>query len=251
MKIVLLFYYRGPSPAASRPAKGNYKKSLSIFQILYNSVKDICSEFFKTSKYSFLELGVDYDYKDPVRTINSIIGKLSENQEIQTIFLLDEIIPNKSSSGSSSEHFSLKNLDISKRNVHLLLAVNPAPVYSGFNKKFDIVPPTNKNTLVAQLSMKHRNSYLVAIFLEHFKLFYGGGFLDSSQDIHLTKDNLPPGRCPVWIQRGISVTDEFILEKIKNDHVLEHESVTLLYEVSINDKVSEFCSKAGVLKLVG
>ena len=25
LKIVLLFYYRGPSPAASRPAKGNYR----------------------------------------------------------------------------------------------------------------------------------------------------------------------------------------------------------------------------------
>ena len=128
--------------------------------------------FFKTSKYSFLELEVVYDDRNPVRTINSIIGKLSENQEIQTIFLLDEIIPNKSSSGSSSEHFSLKNLDISKRNVHLLLAVNPAPYFYGsdFNKKFKIVPPTNKNTLVSQLCMKHRNSYLVAIFLEHFKL---------------------------------------------------------------------------------
>ena len=198
--------------------------------------------FFKTSKYSFLELEVVYDDRNPVRIINSIIGKLSENQEVQTILLLDEIIPDSRSSGSSKEQFSLEKLDISKRNVHLLLAVNPAPYTSNFNKNFKIVPPNNKNTLVSQLYMKHRNSYHIAILLEHFKIFYGFGCLDSSQDIPLKKDNLPPGRCPVWIQRDKKVTDEFILEKIKSDHVLEHESVTLLY--SINKKsVSLWCSK--------
>ena len=92
--------------------------------------------------------------------------------------------------------------------------------------------------------MKHRNSYLVAIFLEHFKLFYGSGCLDSSKDIPLKKDNLPPGRCPVWIHRDKSVSDEFILQKIKNDHIQEHESVTLLYGYSIDEKrVSLWCSK--------
>ena len=194
-------------------------------------------------------MGVDYKWGNPVRTMNSMIEKLSQNQ-VQTILLIDEIIPDSRSSGSSKEQFSLEELDISKRNVHLLLAVNPAPYSSNFNKKFEIVPPNNKNTLVSQLFMKHRNSYLVAIFLEHFKSFYKQGCLDSSTDIPLKKDNLPPGRCPVWIQRDKKVTDEFILQKIKNDHVLEHESVTLLY-YSINDNVSQFCSKAGVLKLVG
>ena len=197
-------------------------------------------------------MGVDYERgRNPVRTINSMIEKLSENQEVQTIFLLDEIIPNKLSSGSSSEQFNLEKLDLSKRNVHLLLAINPAPWDYGFNKNYKIIPPKNKNTLVAQLCMKHRNSYLVAIFLEHFKSFYTRGCLDSSQDIPLKKDNLPPGRCPVWIQRDKKVTDEFILEKIKNDYVLEHESVTLLHNHSINKNVSQWCSKARVLKLVG
>ena len=120
-----------------------------------------------------------------------------------------------------TEQFSLEELNISKRSVHLLLAINPAPMYSGFKNIFKIIPPNDKNTLVAQLCMKHRNSYLVAIFLEHFKLFYARGCLDSSTDIPLKKDYLPPGRCPVWIQRDKKVTDGFILEKIKNDYVLE------------------------------
>ena len=113
-------------------------------------------------------MGVDYDDENPVRTMNSIIEKLSQNKEVQTILLIDEIIPSVYSSGSSEEQFSLEELDISKRNVHLLLAVNPASF--NFNKDYKIVPPTNKNTLVSQLCMKHRNSYLIAIFLEHFKL---------------------------------------------------------------------------------
>ena len=82
----------------------------------------------KTSKYSFPELGVDYEYRNPVRTINSIVEKLSENH-VQTILLLDEIIPDSDSSGSSSEQFSLEELNSSKRNVHLLLAINPAWSY--------------------------------------------------------------------------------------------------------------------------
>ena len=196
-------------------------------------------------------MGVDYDYMDPVRTMNSITEKISENQEVQTILLLDEIIPNTGSSGSSKEQFSLEELDISKRNVHLLLAVNPISGDHGFNINYKIIPPNNKNTLVARLCMKHRNSYLIAILLEHFKLFYKQGCLDSSKDIPLKKDSLPPGRCPVWIQRDKKVTDEVILEKIQSHHVLEHESVTLLYYVWINDNVSKFCSKAWVLKLVG
>ena len=200
-------------------------------------------------------MGVNYEKgKYPVRTINTIIKKLSENEDerVKTILLLDEIFPSGVSEGSSRKQFNLKELDLSKRNLHLLLAVNPAPVYSGFNKKFEIVPPKNKNTFVSQLFMKHRNSYLVAIFLEHFKSFYREGCLDSSTDIPLKKDNLPPGRCPVWIQRDKNVTNEFILEKIRSDHVLEHESVTLLYDYSINvsQKFFAWCSKARVLKLI-
>ena len=183
-------------------------------------------------------------------TINSIITKLSQNERDQTILLLDEIIPDSpEASHIYSSTFDLEKLDLSKSNVHLLFAVNPIPYNSNFKKNFKIVPPKNKNTLVAQLFMKHRNCYHIAIFLEHFKLFHNHGCLDSSEDIPLKKDNLPPGRCPVWIQRDKSVTDEFVLEKIKSDHVLEHESVTLLYWCSLQlfPDVTQWCSEAGVL----
>ena len=187
---------------------------------------------------------MDVKYEDgdhPVRTINSIINKLSQNKGIQNILLLDEIFPNSRSEGSTRDTFNLKELDLSKSNVDLLLAVNPAPRVIGFNKKIKIIPPINKDTLLCQLFMKHRNGYLIAIFLEHYKLFFERGCLDSSQDIPLTEHNLPPGRCPVWIQRDVHVTYESVLEQIKRDHVLEHESVTLLYYRSIEENISQWC----------
>ena len=189
-------------------------------------------------------MGVKYEDGDhPIRTINSIINKLSQSKGIQNIFLLDEIFPNPRSEGSTCDTFNLKDLDISKSNVHLLLAVNPAPRVIGFNKKIKIAPPINKNTLLCQLFMKHRNGYLIAIFLEHYKLFFERGCLDSSKDIPLKENNLPPGRCPVWIQRDNYVAHESLLEQIQRDHVLEHESVTILYYRSIEENISQWCSQ--------
>ena len=168
---------------------------------------------------------------------------MSQNRDVQNILLLDEITPTSRSEGSTKDIFDLKELDLSKSNVHLLFAVNPAPRVGGFNKKIKINPPKSQNTLSYQLFMKHRNGYLIAIFLEHYKLFYHNGCLDSSQDIPLSKNNLPPGRHPVWIQRDQNIPDEHVLELIKRDHVLGHESVTILYDISIKKNISEWCSQ--------
>ena len=178
-----------------------------------------------------------------MRTINSVINKLCQNKSVQSILLLDETFPSSYSDGSCKEAFSLKELDLSNSNVHLLLAVNPAACASTFNKKIKILPPNNINTLVSQLCMKHRNSYLIAIFLEHYKLSFKFACLDTSNDIPLKEDNLPPGRCPVWIQRDRNVIDETVLELIKRDHVLEQESVTLLYEYPIKENIVQWCSR--------
>ena len=168
---------------------------------------------------------------------------MSKNKKVQTILMLDEIIPHPHSEGSTREYFNLEELDLSNSNVHLLLAVNPTSMFSGFNKKLKILHPKNKNTLVSQLFMRHRNGYLISIYLEHYKLFQVQGCLDSSRDIPLNEDNLPPGRCPVLIQTGKRIMDVSILELIKRDHVFEHESVTLLYLDSIKDNISQWCSQ--------
>ena len=55
------------------------------------------------------------------------------------------------------------------------------------------------------------------------------GYLDPSNDIPLDPDTLPPGRLPLWIQRGVNVSDQKVLEIIKTEHVLDHETVTLVY----------------------
>ena len=198
----------------------------------------------------FLELGVDCNWINPVDTINSVIDKLDQFKDVQTILLLDEIIPSNGHKGVSTledQHhtfaestFDMTDLNILSTNVHLLLAVNPAPKWSGFDEKIKILLPVNSMTLGCQLFTKHRNGFKIAVLLEHFKSFYNLGWIDSSQDIPISKVILPPGRSPVWIQRGKHVSDEDILEHIKVNHVLKHESVTVLYMKLIKTNINVF-----------
>ena len=191
----------------------------------------------------FLALGVNCSWIKPVVTINSVVNKLQKFKDVQTILVLDEIIPNNglenffpdASVASIQRSFDMNYLNISSSNVHLLLAVNPAPKWAGFDEKIKIILPVNSTTLGCQLFTKHRNGFKIAVLLEHFKAFYKLGWIDDSQDIPISKVILPPGRSPVWIQRGKSVHDMNILEHIKANHVLKHESVTVLYHKNHNN----------------
>ena len=196
----------------------------------------------------FLEMDVDFENgMNPVKTINSVMMKLDQYTEIPTILLLDEVIPSTwNSDPSKRDVFDLTQLQISKSNskVHLLMAINPVPRCRGFDKKMKILSPKHFNTLTYQLFMRHRNCYEIAILLEHFIFFCEQGCLDSSQDIQLNKALLPPGRCPVWIERGRWVSDEEVLELIKRDYVFEYESVTVLhFGCHVGGNISSWCEQ--------
>ena len=68
--------------------------------------------------------------------------------------------------------------------------------------------------------------------------------LDSSDDMPLDPNKLPPGRLPLWVERGVNVSDQEVLDFIKIEHVLEHETVTLLYREQ-KQEIDKICQQNG------
>ena len=197
-------------------------------------------------------MGTYKNYGQPLTTINSIINRISyQYQDAINIVLLDEFRPCIESirNFAISDEFHLTELNTSKPNVHCLIAINPVE-YGGntFKNDFIIIPPKDNNTLSCQLFAKHRTSYLVGIFVDHYKSFFqtksNERSLDSSQDQLLDPDSLPSGRSPVWIQKNDAVSDIHVLEKIKKYNVLSQETVTIIFEKK-DEYVHLWCLKTG------
>ena len=149
-----------------------------------------------------------------------------QNEDSQNIVLIDEILSvNESSESNGVSKWSKLNTTLP--NIDFLIAINPQGVK--FKNKFKVIPPKSPNTLSQQLVNKHRNSFECDLFIEHFKSIPKTSYLDTCNDLSLQKQNLPPGRVPVWIDELEEQPVEVILELIKKDHILDHETVTLIY----------------------
>ena len=190
------------------------------------------------------ELGLKFNKDFPLATIKSVLKSISiQHKDAQNIILIDEILSvNERSANNSLCNWS--NLNISLTNVDFLIAINPQGVK--FKNKFKVVPPKSPNTLSKQLIGKHRNSFECDLFVEHFKSIPKTSYLDTCNDLSLERKNLPPGRVPVWIDELEEQTVESILALIEKDHVLNHETVTLIYnkyELSTErrERVDKFC----------
>ena len=119
----------------------------------------------------------------------------------------------------------------SQNNVDFLIAINPQALE--FENRFKIKPPSDPNTLSQQLFVRHRNSYEVCMFLEFLKHTpFSQSHLDNGDDKELDVPTLPRGRLPVWVEKGAQVPDLEVLEFIREDHIFDHESVTLIYRNS-------------------
>ena len=128
--------------------------------------------------------------------------------------------------------------------MDVLLALNP----QGFNfkRKYKVIPPRSRNIISQQLVSKHRNSFECDLLVDHFKSLPNISYLDPCNDIHMDKSSLPSGREPLWIEELEELPSYDILNLIKKDHILEHETVTLIYDkYNLNElrqqEVEDFC----------
>ena len=120
-------------------------------------------------------------------------------------------------------------LNTTCKNVDILIAINPQAIVK--DKMFKIRPPAGPHMLSQQLLVRHRNSYEISMFLDFLKHSpFSQSYLDNTLDKELDAPTLPRGRLPVWIVRGPKVSDIRMLERIKQDHILGQESVTLIHK---------------------
>ena len=152
----------------------------------------------------FSELDIKWNLDQPLSVINKVVEKLNEEPIVncRILILIDEVWPVKENESWNDFEFELSFLDLSRSNIDLLMALNPA---DNFQKSFKFIPSKHPNNLQKQLTVKHRNNFETAVFLDHWMSWMSKykyckyGYLDSSNDMPLDPNYLPPGRLPLWV----------------------------------------------------
>ena len=181
------------------------------------------------------------DIDHPLEIINNLLQKISiATKDSQSIIFLDEVF-GKNQLDETNVKCDWSKLQLQK-NVDVLMAVNPQGI--AFNQRFEVLVPTNDNTLARRLVGKHRNCLSISLLLDHYKaLFEENSYLESSLDM---ESEMPPsGDLPVWIQKEKNESDYNVLQFIKDNFTSSY-SVTLLYHdssfpVSDVDYISQWC----------
>ena len=169
--------------------------------------------------------------KTAVEKLNQLIAKLNEMNrgKKHLIILVDEVI-------IDHDCIDFSGLRLHYPFITIIIAINPAGYY--LTKEVVIKPPSRKNILAIQLKSKHRNSYQIAVLIAHINKFYQdnvGAYkcLGTDNDKPLDPSNLPIGPLPIWLQRSPEMTDEQVLEYLKDNFLQEASNVTLVYNTDI------------------
>ena len=196
---------------------------------MYTYLNYFFNKFSKCITINTSEYDVTMDIESPLEIINDLIQKISiVTKDSRSIFFLDEVF-GKNELGELNVKCDWSHLKIPS-NVDVLMAVNPQGI--AFKQRFQVIMPTNENTLARRLVEKHRNCQSISTLLDHYKaLFEYNSYLDSTLDIEL---EMPSGDLPVWIQKEKMESHYKILEFIKHKFTSSY-SVTLLYQDSISD----------------
>ena len=71
-----------------------------------------------------------------------------------------------------------------------------------------------------------------------------GGYLNSPNETPLDPENLPEGKCPIWIQKGKNANIKEVLQKVQEDHIKKDyngKSVAVIYREK-SQVVKDFCN---------
>ena len=197
---------------------------------------DIDKASFMTIQQLTSELNIKYDEGHPRVLIDKILSSLSaENSQFMfhTILLVDEVAPMSEEEGRQGTSVADWSSLTSREGVDFLLSL------STFSKGSDMFKvkngkPTDTEVLCQRLVTPHRNckeiSALFKYFVHHCDLSYLAPCTEAD-DEHERALHLPPGRLPVWVERSWEVTDEQVLDFIKDTYDIAEAklSFTVLY----------------------
>ena len=133
-------------------------------------------------------------------------------------------------------------------NIDLMVALNPRGGYIG--SIFQVTCSTDPGTLSCQLKTRHRNSAPIQRFMKWYQHHMGYllsveyAVLSPSEDNVPPVDQLPFGEVPLWLQRTKMVTDREILERVKERHIENCDSVTVLYSKH-DQEARNWCEEQG------
>ena len=195
------------------------------------------------------DLCLDIDLKMcyPLKYINKVLETLckDDTENYKQILMIDEVhLFPVNLFDDPNYNFDLSTIELSMSNIDLLIALNPsfnifpdqsiAENFKPPNIDYEFIPlPTgHPNTLAKQLYVRHRSNYETAVFADHcLDLWtFFGSYYDSLND-KLDQNTLSPGREPLWVRREANVSDQEVLDFIKKEHILDHETVTLIHDV--------------------
>merc|ERR1711971_50187 len=113
----------------------------------------------------------------------------------------------------------------SRKSVDFMVALSTWTTSQVF---FKVVPPSDRDVLCQRLTTPHRNCQEIATFLKFYVQHLGGIYLSGTEEDQQA-GHLPPGRLSVWVERSPEVTDDQVLNFIKENYLTgEKLSVTVL-----------------------
>ncbi len=190
----------------------------------------------------------------PHRALNELIDTLEKRQgDRHTILVVDEVFPQTPRDLGTD----WSGMAADKKNVDVMVALHPHgfDVHSPFRV---VPPPCTPRTLSRQLKTRHRNCLHVRLLNDFHLRHYNPGTLSIEDDEDVGEQMLPRGHLPVWIVRSQvqlerlcctvhsprtlgqgwccffaflsfkDVGDVEVLEKVKEDHVEDGNSVTVV-----------------------
>ena len=83
---------------------------------------------------------------------------------------------------------------------------------------FKVFPPTDREVMCQRLTTPHRNCQEISSFLKFYVQHLGGIYLSGTEEDQQAR-YLPPGRLSVWVERSQGVTDDQVLNFIKENYL--------------------------------
>ena len=195
------------------------------------------------------QLNIEFEVKHPKDTINRVINKLRENDDVTTILMVDEVWPCHSEGQTTPDWSDIMTAD----NVVWIVSVRPD---STSDETINLRPPVSDKVLSTKLVRGHRNcleirsvvisSFYISYQLQNrqFSTWYVSHFMKKKyisleDDVPVEGDELPQGSTPIWIDVTRHTTQRDILTVLQR--LTSGRSVTVLHDGKEETEAEDYC----------
>ena len=199
------------------------------------------------------QLNIECYEAHPKDTINSVINKLRENDDM-TILMVDEVWPCDDEGQTTPDWSEVKTND----NVVWIVSLQPA---NPSDETINLRPPVSDKVLSTKLVRGHRNcleirSVVISSFCISYQLqnrqfstwfishYHKKRYISLEDDVPVEEDELPQGSTPIWIDVPSKTSHLEILQIMEK--MISSRSVTVVYDaryVEEDTGAAKFCQQ--------